>query len=84
MNPARQLRGKGGHSSGRDRLARVVVAGQTRQCLRGRRIGDLATLQEEIAAWSGTVNDRQRSVNWQMTVADAHCKLKSIYPEIVL
>ena len=65
-------------------IAESELSCMTRQCLRGRRIGDLATLQEEIAAWSGTVNDRQRSVNWQMTVADARCKLKSIYPEIVL
>ena len=65
-------------------IAESELSCMTRQCLRGRRIGDLATLQEEIAAWSGTVNDRQRSVNWQMTVDDARCKLKSIYPEIVL
>ena len=65
-------------------IAESELSCMTRRCLRGRRIGDLATLQEQIAAWSGTVNDRQRSVNWQMTVDDARCKLKSIYPEIVL
>ena len=55
----------------------------TRQCLSGRRIGDLGTLQSEIAAWSTDVNDRQRGVDWRMTIADARCNLKSIYPKIM-
>ncbi len=28
------------------------------------------------------VNERQRGGNWHMTVDDARCKLKSVYPEI--
>ena len=65
-------------------IAESELSCMTRQCLHGRRIGDLETLQEETAAWSGNLNARQRSVNWQMTVDDARCKLKSVYPEIVL
>ena len=65
-------------------IAESELSCMTRQCLHGRRIGDLETLQEETAAWSGNLNARQRSVNWQMTVNDARCKLKSVYPEIVL
>jgi hypothetical protein len=56
----------------------------TRQCLSGRRIGELETLQEEIAAWSTDVNNSQRGVDWQMKITDARCKLKSVYPEIEL
>jgi hypothetical protein len=37
----------------------------TSQCLSDRRIGDLATLQSEIAAWSTRVNEKQRAVDWQ-------------------
>ena len=56
----------------------------TRQCMHGRRIGDLEELRREVAAWAGDVNDRQRGVDWQMTIADARCKLKSVYPQIML
>ena len=51
----------------------------TRQCLRGRRLGDLQTLHDEVSTWSTDVNGRQRRVNWQMKVHDAQCKLKSVY-----
>jgi hypothetical protein len=53
----------------------------TRQCLTDRRIGDLATLQAEIAAWSARVNDRQRAVDWQFTIDKARVKLKRLYPK---
>ena len=54
----------------------------TRQCLSGRRIGDIGTLRDEIAAWSVDVNTRQRGVDWRIKVKDARCKLKSVYPNI--
>ena len=60
------------------------LSAMTRQYLSGRRIGELGTLQSEIAAWSTDVNDRQRGVDWRMTITDARCKLKSIYPKIML
>ena len=51
----------------------------TRQCLSGRRIGDLNTLRAEIAAWSADVTTRQRGVDWRMKIDDARRKLKSGY-----
>jgi len=54
----------------------------TRQCLTNCRIGDIETLQAEIAAWSTDVNEKQRGVDWQMKIGDARAKLKSIYPKI--
>jgi hypothetical protein len=36
----------------------------TSQCLKDRRIGDIETLQTEIAAWSDRVNKKQRAVDW--------------------
>ena len=56
----------------------------TRQCLRGRRIGDLATLHGEVSAWSADVNNTQRGVDWHMRVDDARCKLKSVYPQVLM
>jgi len=39
-------------------------------------------LPSETAAWSRDVNDTQSSVEWQMKITDARCKLKSIRPNI--
>jgi hypothetical protein len=55
----------------------------TRQCLNGRRIEALEILQAELAAWSQDLNKTQRGVDWHMTVTDARCKLKSLYPKIL-
>ena len=63
-------------------IAENELSSLTRQCLSGRRFGTLTTLQAEIAAWSKDVNNTQRGVNWQMTISDARCKLKSLYPKI--
>ena len=60
------------------------LSAMTRQCLSGRRIGDLATLHGEVSAWSSDTNDTQRGVDWQMKVDDARCKLKSVYPKILM
>ena len=62
-------------------MADNEVSAMTRQCLSGRRIGDLDTLRAEIAAWSTDVNARQRGVDWQMKIGDARRKLKSVYPK---
>jgi DDE superfamily endonuclease len=63
-------------------IAENELSSLTRQCIAGRRISALATLQEEIAAWSTDVNSTQRGVDWQMKIGDARCKLKSVYPKI--
>ncbi|MCI5164466.1 MAG: IS630 family transposase [Candidatus Electrothrix sp. AX5] len=63
-------------------IAENELSSMTRQCLSGRRIGELETLQKEIAAWSTDVNNSQRGVDWQMKITDARCKLKSVYPKI--
>jgi len=65
-------------------IAENELSCMTRQCLHGRRIGELALLREEIGAWSIDVTDTQRGVDWQMTIDDARCKLKSVYPKILL
>ena len=65
-------------------IAENELSSITRQCVGGRRIANLATLQQEIAAWSADVNQTQRGVDWQMKIDDARCKLKSVYPKIKL
>ena len=62
-------------------IAENELSCMTSQCLKGRRIGELAILQEEINAWSIDVTDRQRGVDWQMKIEDARCKLKTVYPK---
>lgn len=63
-------------------IAENELSALTRQCLHGRRIGDLKILRQEISAWSTDVNQTQRGVDWRMKISDARCKLKSIYPKI--
>jgi hypothetical protein len=63
-------------------IAENELSSITRQCVSGRRIGDLQELRNEIKAWSTDVNSTQRGVDWQMKIDDARCKLKSVYPKI--
>ncbi len=65
-------------------VAKNELSTMTRQCVDGRRFGDIETLRDEIAAWSTDVNSTQRGVDWQMKVEDARYKLTSIYPQIKL
>ena len=63
-------------------VAECELSCLTSQCLSDRRIGDLATLQSEIAAWSIRVNEKQRAVDWKFTIDKARVKLKRLYPRI--
>ena len=65
-------------------IAENELSCMTRQCLRGRRIGELPLLQQQIAAWSVDVTDAQRGVDWQLKIDDARCKLKTVYPKILI
>ena len=65
-------------------IAENELSSVTRQCVDGRRFGDIATLRDETAAWSTDVNSTQRGVDWQMKIDDARCKLTSVYPKIKL
>ncbi len=61
-------------------IAENELGSLTRQCVPGRRFGDIASLQSETAAWSADVNPTQRGADWQMKAGDARIKLKSVYP----
>ncbi len=65
-------------------IAENELSSLTRQCVSGRRFGDIPELQTEVTAWSTDVNSTQRAVDWQMQVDDARIKLKSVYPRSLL
>lgn len=65
-------------------IAENELSSMTRQCVAGRRFGDVDTLREETSAWSSDVNNTQRGVDWQMKIDDARYKLRSVYPKIKL
>jgi hypothetical protein len=62
-------------------VAECELSCLTSQCLRGRRIGELETLQSQIGIWSDKTNARQRGVDWQFKIDDARRKLKRLYPK---
>ena len=63
-------------------IAEIELSALTRQCLKGRRIGDLETIRFETKEWEKTRNNNQISVDWQFTAKDARVKLKRLYPQI--
>jgi len=65
-------------------IAENALSSLTRQCIGGRRLGELITLQKHFGVWSEDVNVTQRGVDWQMKIDDARCKLMSVYPKIKL
>jgi hypothetical protein len=63
-------------------IAENELSSLTRQCVAGRRFGDIETLRQETSAWSSDVNAQQKGVEWQMKIDDARVKLISVYPKI--
>lgn len=63
-------------------VAECELSAMTRQCLSGRRIGELDDLNAEISAWSDHVNHKQRGVDWQFQIDEARTKLARLYPQI--
>ena len=64
-------------------IAENELSCMTRQCLKGRRIGDIVLLREETEAWAAATNESQRGVQWQFTIEDARTRLISLYPKII-
>lgn len=60
-------------------VAEYELSVLTRQCL-NRRLPDQATVAHEVAAWTTRRNRQQINVQWHFTTADAHIKLKHLYP----
>jgi hypothetical protein len=62
-------------------MAELELSVLARQCL-GRRIGDVATLVAEVAAWEQRRNAARVKINWCFRAADARVKLKHLYPQM--
>jgi hypothetical protein len=65
-------------------IAENELSSLTRQCLKGRRLGDIKLLRTETQAWHQASNKKQRGVDWQFKIDDARRKLKSLYPKILV
>jgi hypothetical protein len=64
-------------------IAEIELAALSTQCLGGRRIPTIRTLNVELGAWYTRRNLSQKGVDWQFTTNDARIKLKRLYPVIV-
>jgi hypothetical protein len=64
-------------------IAEIELSAMAAQCSGQRRIPDLKTLNEELAAWHTQRNQAQKGVDWQFTAPDARIKLKRLYPLIL-
>ena len=62
-------------------MAEIEFAALSKQCL-DRRIGSIARLRQEVAAWEEDRNERMVGVKWRFNTADARVKLRSLYPPI--
>ncbi len=62
-------------------MAEIELAILQRQCL-DRRLGDRATVEQEVAAWVRERNQATRIIDWRFTTADARIKLKRLYPAV--
>jgi hypothetical protein len=60
-------------------VAECELAALSNQCL-NRRIGSMARIRQEVAAWEEERNARQVGVDWRFTTADARIKLRRLYP----
>jgi hypothetical protein len=64
-------------------MAEIEIGVAQHQCL-DRRIGDQATLEGELEAWSQKRNAAHCGTDWQFTTEDARIKLKRLYPATLL
>lgn len=60
-------------------MAEIELSVLGRQCL-DRRLPDVETLRQEVAAWEQTRNTQGSGVDWRFTTEDARIKLKRLYP----
>ena len=62
-------------------MAECELSVLSRQCLR-RRLGSIAEVSREVAAWQRRRDQAKTTIRWQFTTADARTKLRRLYPEI--
>ena len=62
-------------------MAEIELNVMIGQCL-NRRIAQLNTLRDEVAAWQRQRDQIQAKINWQFTTDSARVKLKRLYPTL--
>jgi len=62
-------------------MAEIELSALIWQCL-DRRISDLETLQNHIAAWENDLNNRQSKINWRFSTVETRIELKHLYPKL--
>jgi DDE superfamily endonuclease len=62
-------------------IAEIELSHLSRQCL-DRRIPNKDIFTHEVSAWAKQRNEKNATVDWQFTTADAQIKLKKLYPVI--
>jgi hypothetical protein len=62
-------------------MAEIELSVLKGRCL-DRRIPDMATMQNQVAAWERNRNNRARKIVWQFNTPDARIKLKRLNPNL--
>jgi hypothetical protein len=62
-------------------IAEIELSVLNGQCL-DRRIPDMHTIKQQVAAWENDRNNRESKIVWQFSTADARVKLKKLYPKL--
>ncbi len=62
-------------------MAEIELSALSAQCL-DRRIPNLFTMQQHIAAWENDRNNRHPSIHWRFTTSNARIKLRHLYPKL--
>ena len=61
-------------------IAEIELSALTIQCLLGRRIPSIISLNKELSAWHTMRNLPPKGVDWHFATSDSHSKLKRLYP----
>ncbi len=60
-------------------MAEIEISVLRGQCL-DRRLPDIATVVQAVAAWEAARNEAEMVIEWHFTTAEARIKLKHLYP----
>jgi hypothetical protein len=62
-------------------MAECELSVLSRQCL-ARRLASIEEVTQEVASWQSRRGQRNTTIRWQFTTADARIKLRRLYPEV--
>lgn len=62
-------------------MAEIELSILSRQCLGERRFGTAEAMDQAIASWATSRNEKHCATHWRFTTEDARIKLQSLYPK---